>query len=328
MDICSVSRFRQSLLDPCAHFTTLLSVAADLSTFTRTRHFAECVATVQGERVLLRAPITPEAMPLLLAAQRITHSAQGEISRVRILHNELAANQFMGPSCSVVIESLPCDAITLREACYTMSQRLLLNALCRFRSALRAHNICHNNLSLDNIMVFEDGELMAIRACYASTYNGADDAAFTLLEQHIRDNAFGDAPLPANSSSIKTREMPQLPLRDNRRRIYGDGGVGFCNEQGEVVIACQYLAASDFFEGRATVTDKQLRMGLIDVEGTEVIATLYDNVEYLHTSGHSLVCRDALWARFDYNGRQLSSWMPREQIDSIAEDEASEYVHA
>ena len=92
-------------------------------------------------------------------------------------------------------------------------------------------------------------------------------------------------------------------------------GVGFRDENGNVVIAPRYAWASDFDEGRAMVMTAEKRMGLIDTSGREVIKAEYEIVEYSAKDGNSWVRQNGLWALFDYSGLQITEWDDREMVD-------------
>ena len=62
MKTCSMVEFREALINPTNHFSTFKEVTADMKTFCRSRHFAECHARVDGRSAIIYAPISPIAL--------------------------------------------------------------------------------------------------------------------------------------------------------------------------------------------------------------------------------------------------------------------------
>ncbi|MBQ8775411.1 MAG: WG repeat-containing protein [Alistipes sp.] len=303
MYCCSIQDFHHAL-----HNTHLFATLQPqyIEAVCRTTHFAECRAIVDCNDVLLHAPITTEAMALAERAYALLRGERGDrIGTFRILHNEL--NQ----RTSIIIEDLP-DGITLDYAVLTMSQDRLLSGLSEFTKRLRHADISLNNLRKQNIIVDNHGHWHPIRLYYTTLGYGDDNEQLLALRSDIEQHAPKDNTLNEPLSAYRTE---YTPLLEGRRRTTTAEGVGFMDEDGNMVIAPRYAWASDFDEGRAMVMTKDKRMGLIDTSGREVIKAQYEIVEYNAIDGNSWVRENDLWALFDYSGFQVTEWDDREMVD-------------
>ena len=70
-------------------------------------------------------------------------------------------------------------------------------------------------------------------------------------------------------------------LAQSPERFYQNGKVGYRDKSGNVIVAPQYEAGSDFFEGRALTLQKGKR-GFLDEKGTVVIPFIYDDASAFH----------------------------------------------
>lgn len=260
--------------------------------------------------MLLHAPITNKAMALAERAYAILHGERGElIGNFTILHRELNSHT------SIILEDIP-QGEPLESAMLTMSQDKLLSGLKEFEERMRRADISHNNLRKQNIVVDRNGHWHPIRLYYTTIGYGGDSRKLETLCAEIKRVAPVDDCLNEPLSAYRTE---YIPLREGLRRTVTKEGVGFTDEEGNMVIAPRYAWASDFDEGRAMVMTAEKRMGLIDTSGREVIKAEYEIVEYSAKDGNSWVRQNNLWALFDYSGLQIIDWDERDIVDEDIE---------
>ena len=91
----------------------------------------------------------------------------------------------------------------------------------------------------------------------------------------------------------------------------GPGAWGYRDEQGELVIACQYDEARPFSEGLAVVGAGEqkdaLAYGWIGLDGETVVPVEYDDVLALE-NGVGALMRGGKWAYVDWRGRTLTGF--------------------
>lgn len=300
---CSIQLFHQALHN--THLFVSINPTS-IEALCRTTHFAECRAVVDGAEVLLHAPISPEAMALAERTYATLRGDRGErIGGFRILNNELDGH------IAILIETMP-EGETLSSAMLTHSHQRLHMGFREFVERLRQADISHNNLRKESIIVDSNGYWHPIRLYNTSVGYGCDserlDALRTEIEQLMTTDNCVNEPLSAYRTEY-------IPLCEGLRRITTAKGVGFADESGAIVIEPRYSWASDFDEGRAMVMTAERKMGLIDTKGREVIAPIYEIVEYSATEGNSWVRYNNLWALFDYSGLQITDWEEREVVD-------------
>ena len=304
MDITTIVEFREAIQQAPKSLLSLKDIEVEVETLSHTRHFAECWATLDKRRVVIYAPITPQAMSY---AERAEDALRGKNSRAlssfTIYRNEL----LLGNSrcCSIIVER-PLRGTPLTEMLYTLTNERLTAGLCTLRNSLNDNNLSHNNLRPENILVDNTAAWHCIRQYYTTAATDGDNAAFEHLERLIARHALADEESNELHDTLSTYSTETT--KPNRERCEECGLVGFNNERGERVIECKYLWASDFEEGRSMVISRERRAGLIDSDGREVIETRYDEVEYDPNTGRSWVLNDGLWAEFDYLGNQISGW--------------------
>ena len=275
MDYCSIQDFHNAL-HATDHFATIRP--RYIEGLCRTTHFAECRAVVESCDVLLHAPITNKAMALAERAYAILHGERGElIGNLSILHRELNNHT------SIILEDIPQGEI-LASAMLTMSQDKLLRGLKEFEERMRRADISHNNLRKQNIVVDRNGYWHPIRLYYTTIGYGGDSRELETLCAEIKRVAPVDDCLNEPLSAYRTE---YIPLREGLRRTVTKEGVGFTDEEGNMVIAPRYAWASDFDEGRAMVMTVEKKMGLIDTSGREVLKAEYEIVEYSAKDGNS-----------------------------------------
>jgi hypothetical protein len=309
MDFCTIVEFREALQHPNTRFATLKVAGVDVDTFRHTRHFVECSVYIGNTVAIIYAPITPQAMAYARRAESaLIGATEAEaLTPYKVLNNELILSNKR--TCSLVVE-YPCNGIALSEAIYTLLRPKLINGMKILREELAKNNISHNNLHADNIIVADDGTWHCIRQYYASPSSTGDKEALERIEALIERYTLGDqaqATLCDVESSYSTSTFV-----GGRRAVSEDDLIGFEDNSGRRVIECKYAWASDFVEGRATVTTPDGHWGLIDVMGKEIIEPIYERVDYDHNTGNITVYQKEAWCEFNYNGEQISEWSNRD----------------
>ena len=306
MAICTIVEFREAMLHTETSLRGLEITDVELDTISRTRHFVECSATMDNRRVIIYAPISPQAMQLARRAEELLATADSRtISPYAIYEDALQLNN--GKRTSIIVER-PLRGTPLSEVLFTLQHNTLREGFEKFRKALTNNNISHNNLHADNIIVDNTSAWHCIRQYYATSPSGGDDKAFESIEALIERHAMADGDYERSLHEVFAEYQTDIALTSYRRRVEDCGLVGFENEQGERVIECKYGWASDFVEGRAMVATPEGYMGLIDSDGQEIIEARYEELEYDVETGRTWVCQNGLWAEFDYHGQQLSDW--------------------
>ena len=122
MDACTIVEFRRALQQPESLFCTLHNVVVEIATLSRTKHFAECRATLDGKSAMIYAPITPQAMDYALRASLALAHTTGSrcITPMEIYGAEMRCGINLDKRCSLIVE-YPLHGIPLRKAAYTTS---------------------------------------------------------------------------------------------------------------------------------------------------------------------------------------------------------------
>lgn len=305
MRMTTIVEFREAIQQAETSLLSLKGIEVEPHTLSHTRHFAECWATLKDRRVLIYAPITPQAMAYAeRAAEALGATNSRALSPYTIYYDELLLRN--GRRCPIIVER-PLRGTPLSEMLFTLKHETLIKGLNEFCNALKACNISHNNLRVENILVDNTSAWHAIRQYYTSSPSGGDDASFEQIEALICRNAIADSDYSELHDKMASYTSHPT-LGSALTQVEESGLIGFNNERGERVIECKYLWASDFAEGRSMVLNTEQRMGLIDINGREVIECSYDEVEYDPNTGQSWVLNDGVWAEFDYLGNQISGW--------------------
>lgn len=310
MNHCNITEFQQVLRNASIMLRSLSDIIVDVESFTRTKHFAECSSEHRGTPITIYAPTTPRAMELALHAARVMKGVEAELSNMQILNDELLCPGFPPHYCDIVVETRPSGCL-LSEAVYTMTYAHLRMGLREFRNRMRHLNLSHNNLHFDNITIDNEYRWHPMRCYYMTEGYGGDEDSFARIEALIERYAMRDmVPLVCEELSTYSTNpgTPSYPIVERRQRFATHSGVGFKDEEGNIVIEAKYADASDFDEGRATVTTHEGKMGLINIIGTEIIAAIYDNISYNSDNGNSIVRLNDKCATFSYVGEQLSEW--------------------
>ena len=300
------------MCEPDVHLCTLRNIEADTATICRSRHFAECRATIDGRNAIIYAPISPEATTLMHSAIPLLRNTASRLYSELTLHaSEL--RRAGGTTCSVFVEWVAWGQ-PLSEAIYTWSQSTLLAELEALNEMLNKNNISLNNLKAENIIVDNLGRWHLTHQYYTTSSPSHDANAIESLRQLIEQNALTDLDTHCLGEAMSEYSVSE-PMHEHRRQIEENGLVGFADESGNKVIECKYLSATRFVEHRAVVTLSNHRMGVVDIDGNEIIATEYNTIKYDVESGESWVFLGDKAARFDYLGKQLTEWEAIDELD-------------
>lgn len=306
MQQCTYTTFITALRNPNALLRSLRGVVIEVGTEQHTKHFGECHATKDGRGITLYAPISPEAMTLANNAASIISAANGELGNFDIITEELLCSNPIPSYCSVIVEDRA-SGIPLREALYTHTKSNLLRGMKRLREVLRLHDVSHNHLTLDNIVVDATHTWHTTHNYYMSRGAGGDDNIFSRIASLIDERALPDN-MELHDVYAPYTTMRGYPLVCHRRRVITPEGIGFEDDSGNIVIEGKYLRATDFNENRAIVVTHEFKTGIIDRDGRNVIAPIYDDIEYDTIEGTSRVRLGNRYAIFDYNGEQMTEW--------------------
>ena len=300
------------MCEPDVHLCTLRNIEANTATICRSRHFAECRATIDGRNAIIYAPISPEATTLMHSAIPLLRNTASRLCSELTLHaSEL--RRANGTTCSVFVEWVAWGQ-PLSEAIYTSSQSTLLAELKALCEMLNKNNISINNLKAENIIVDNLGRWHLTHQYYTTSSPAHDANAIEGLRQLIERNALSDLDTHCLGEA-RAEYAVWEPMHEHRRKIYENGLVGFVDESGNKVIECKYLSATHFVEHRSVVTLPNHRVGVVDIDGNEIIATEYDAIKYDVESGESWALLGDKAALFDYLGKQLTEWEAIDELD-------------
>lgn len=309
MQHCTYTTFITALRNPNALLRSLRDAVIDIETQQHTKHFGECRATIDGRSITIYAPISPEAMTLATNATSIIGAARGELGSFDIIAEELVCGTPLPHYCSVIVEGRPAG-IPLREALYTHTKSNLRRGMNMLREVLQRHAVSHNHLTLDSIIVDSSHMWHTTHNYYISCGTGGDDAILSRIASLIDERALPDS-MELREGYAPYITTQRYPLMCRRRRVATSRGVGFEDETGRMVIEDRYLRATDFHENRAIVVTHEYKTGIIDRDGRDVIAPIYDDIEYDTDDGTSRVRLGNRYAMFDYNGEQMTEWSER-----------------
>lgn len=310
MDICTYHIFRSCIRNPKLHLRTLDDIVFDETTVACTEHFVECEATIFDCRVMTYAPLSLDAIHYANHAMEVLAATNGDLGNFKVVKNEILLNSHFASTCSLIIETLP-QGTLLSEAIYTFSQEHLLQGLKNLKQRLLRHNVCHTNLTPDNIIVDSNYEWHPIRWYYAVKGKRKDYKAFKLLAERIHECSIPErfAPTLDILSHNNNIEYPgkRFPLRERRRRVITENGTGFKDELDNWVIEDIYRHATDFTEDRAIVTLKSGHKGIINRSGKYIIPPVYDKILFDTNNGESKAYNGLELTLFDYLGAKIMS---------------------
>lgn len=327
MDACTMIQFQNATLHPDKYLSRYKELRFEHETLSRTKYFAECRAELHGKRFMVYAPITTSSMARVLKAietlsngcnwiqinNNYTPPAPSKhINTLEIAHDAMLCDNH---HCSIILEPLP-DGILLAEALYTHTNKHLTAGLEELQDDLVRLDISINHLHPDSIIIDREHHWHVIRPYYASYGVGGDIEAFSKLKELIDRYSLNDT---VNVTALHEGYAPYgfntpiNPLCEGLRRFESPEGVGFENEDGQIVIAAIYHHATDFTEDRSVIETHDHKMGIIDRRGRYIIEPRYDSIEFNTDYGVSRVVIDGREARFDYFGKQISDWVELKQ---------------
>lgn len=312
MDICTTSQFLCSLKYPQSRLRTLHNIICDPETFLCNKHVATLEGSIDNNDYLFYAPITSNGSTMVREA--VACAKDLAFCNLHILENEILYSGLSTGSCCLIMESMP-KGIRLNEAIYTYSKSRLQRGFEEFQTRLKELNLSHNNLSLSNIVIDSDYKWHSIYNYNLQRGFGGDEDSFMAIERSINSLAIPDEP------TIKSLEQQRLysittdgdgnviyPIVESCRRFTSKNGVGFKDRYDNVIIADNYLWATDFSCNRAVVQLKDSKMGIIDRKGRYIIEPKYTSIVYNPTDGISIVHDGELQSMFNYLGEQLEEW--------------------
>ncbi len=274
-------------------------------------HHLEARVESGGKKYLLALPLNQQAEE---HSSRIATRLKGfphlPCSPCALLIEGLLYNDSRGEThrAPLFVEEVPRGELLseiLPMGCHAPS---LLAALQQLEHTFAQHNVAHNNLKPENLLLSEEGRFIALRPHFM-TFEGSsksDDKAFRALEALIRTYNLPEAePLnPYSPAPTERKYVAVGPMRDERILICQDGLYGYLDCTGEVVIEPRFLWADDFREGRAEV-ELHNGFGLIDKMGKFIVEARYDGIDYDDMQGTIRVRVGEEWALLDYGGKLL-----------------------
>ena len=312
MDICTTSHFISSLSYPQSRLRTLHNLICDPETLLCNKHFAQLAGSLDNREYLFYAAITINGARMVREAAKCAQ--QSRYCDIHIIENEIIYSGLRGGSSPLIIESMP-EGIRLSEAIYTFSRSTLIRGLETFKQDLQRLDLSHNNLNTNNIIIGHDNKWRTICNYSLSQGYGGDDDSFITIERNINKLALPDAP---TAKSLRQLELYSIitdedgntiyPIVESRRRFTSKNGVGFKDNNNNVVIPDIYIWASNFSCNRAVVKLREGKMGVIDRNGTYIIEPIYSSIVYNPSDGISIVHNGELQTKFNYIGKQIDEW--------------------
>ena len=268
--------------------------------------------SIDCNKMLFYAPITSTGATMIREAMAC--AIRTSYCDINIVENEIVYSGLSSGSCLLAMESMP-EGARLNEALYTYSMSRLQRGFDEFKRRLRKLDISHNNLSTSNIIIDEESHWHTICNYNLSNGFGGDKRSFMAIERKINDIAMPD------ETPTKVLEQQHLhnittdadgftiyPIVESCRRFTSRNGVGFKDRDGNVIIADEYLSATDFMCNRSVVQLKNHKMGIINRKGRYIIEPKYSSIYYNPMDGISIVHDGELETRFNYLGEQIEEW--------------------
>ena len=313
-------QFRNAMMHPDICLRRYAALSFDSGTIRATKYFIECRADYYGKPIMVYAPITTLSMAIATRALAAQDKDIKSIGRLNISHNEMLCTGINTHRCSLIVENIP-KGTPLSEALYTFTNSHLKCGLERLEAELKEHNVYVNHLDPDNIIVDSKYNWHVIRPFYVSKEIGNDSEAFAKLREQIDKCSLSDT-IDTNNTVCEsygeygcTKDEKGHILYETSeglRRFKSNMGIGFEDENGNVVIEDKYFSATDFMEDRSVVETFDHKMGIIDRSGKYIINPIYRNIDFNLDDGISRVVHKGQYALFDYFGKQISEWMPIE----------------
>ncbi len=288
----------------------------------RTKYFADALLSLNGTRYMVSMPLDESA---LLAAKRqairLRSISSPALCRYEVLPAEMSvASGSTLHRVDIVVHHLP-EGELLSMAISHLDIDRIYGAVADLYAQLKRVDMVHSALRADNIIVTSDYQLVVLRYNYAERFSEEGAARdFSALCHWIEEQS--GEPCPAHlifGEALKTL-YPSLDSYEWHSNYFEglcvvrhEDKYGYVDLEGRVVIELQYLWANDMQEGRAEVATPE-GMGLIDSRGGYIIEPRYEIVDFIVAENIALVRDRGLWARFDYNGRQLTPFTDRSEI--------------
>lgn len=311
MDICTFAQFRDSLNSPQTLLRTQHNILYEPDTLCCNKHFAEAKARLNNMEVMLYAPITFQAADIARKAVKAIDTTNGKFSDMHIIEKEILYSGLLSGKCCMIMESVP-PGIPLSEAMFTHSSTHLLMGLNKLKTRLKRYNLSHNYINIYNIYVDSNHCWHTIRNFHVSQGFGNDKVLFKELEERIKECALPDATTDADKkrlflySTVRGKDGSTLyPIKESRRRFQTINGVGFKDRNGTIIIADDYLWASDFEEERAVVCLKSGLRGIINRNGDYVIEPIYNDIDFDSYTGRTTARINDEEHIFNYLGERI-----------------------
>lgn len=326
----NLQSFIRALTTPDLSFATLTGARPvtgpdGLPELLRTTRFAEARIEWRGEQWLLSMPLAPAAMyHIERTASALRRFNSPLLAEYRILPAEMRWHDALDEerSADLVLQHLPagCD---FDEALLSEPHDTLLAALDTLQTGLRELGLSHNNLKAANLR-WSGGRLIPIRYHDARLGEGDDTAAFDALRHTIAQtpgpHGVSDTTAAYEPRRILTGHLWTSHVFEGLVCVEDPSGYGYVDTNNNPVIPARFLWAGDFREGRAEVQTPD-GMGLIDREGSYVIDPTYEIVEYDPAASIVHVRLGGAWALFDYLGRRLTEFSPRNGVEAACGSE-------
>ena len=313
--IATITSFRQALTSPHTSFNVLRDAMPvtenGVPVMCRTSRFAEARATLpDGRHVLLHSPLSLRAIGFAARiAERICALRSAWLGEYRLLEGEMRFTDPLGrEQCSdIIVETLP-EGVVLADAT-SLPAKTLREGLTALQQELLRIGFTHNNLHAKNIIVGDDGLFHAIRPHYGSFGSTPDDfsSLFALADSRPSAPSGGvlcDVQGSYHATKPNLLATDQLfPPHEGLIRVCRANRYGFIDTEGCTRIPFIYIWATDIHEDRAVV-ETESGVGVIDKSGTEILPTVFDDVEYNLSAGEFGALLDGCRITYDYNGHR------------------------
>lgn len=311
MRTCNFYHFRDGVKRPDLWIKGIRDIVFDLETLRCNTFYAECEATIAGQRYLVYAPLSMDSIRKAMVAEDVLRKSGDAICRYSLKEGALSLNSCMMGACALILEQIP-NGILLSEAICTYSAEHLMEGLEELKERLKHYNIALPNLSKENIIVDAHHRWHPIRCSFAVSGWRKNLKNFKQLTEQIQNNAMSEMGVvcePLHNYTVSVSDSPysfnSFPLCDNRRRFVTERGVGFMDNKDMVVVEDIYRSAKDFVEERAIVTSHSGQEGIINRRGVVVVPIEYDRIEFDVESGETRAYKGLECHTYDYMGRRI-----------------------
>ncbi len=285
----------------------------------------EVLFTHRGYRYLVTIPITAGQLSHNLELKYQLSKVDSKLfAPYKVVERDIISNTIIGariPTMMVIV-NLP-SGVPLVEYLDGASNKQIFKvygAIDILEEELARHNIYFTRLTAKALMMGDDGLIYPLS--YHKIRFGSHSCCDTLrswIASHygVHEHAIK----PTISGKYGRREEFEGHLEigsphEDRILVEDLTGFGFVDGTNSVVIPSNYIWADDFREGRAEV-ECESGLGLIDIDGREVIPAIYESLGYNADTGVTSVRKGGLWGYFSYIGEQLTPFIfeyPNEDI--------------